>query len=333
MHIGQTLIFGFEGTTPQDKDVQELASLVEQGRVGGIIFFRHNIESPDQIRELTSYFRKRKASNPLFLAIDEEGGEVQRLKGAGFPDFLSPQEIARSFTPEQAYEYYQEMASHLKSFHFNLNLAPVVDLDPTQGPANAILGGKGRTFGSDPYLVSAYASAHIQAHNELGIHTALKHFPGHGRVYGDTHTHAVDATHIWTDEELIPYKELGKRGSLVMIAHIHHALLTQGEPGPFSSYLVETLLRGTLGFPGVVVTDDLFMGAANPSSLGESACKAINAGCDLLIVSYHPLLRKLIKGFIPTYEEIIETVEKAYRKGEPFSAFADRALNRLAQLR
>ncbi len=332
MSIGRTLILGFEGTRPEHKDVQSLSQLILMGQVGGVILFKHNIETPAQVHALMKYFNDLKGPSSIFCALDEEGGIVQRLKGPGFKNFLSAKEVSSTFSPEEAYHYYKELAQNLHFFGFNLNLAPVVDLDPIEGALNEILGARGRTFGSDPGIVSAYARAHILAHTDVGIYTAAKHFPGHGRAHGDTHERAVDISATWTEEEMEPYKALVGSTSMIMLSHLSHSILTQGCAGPFSSHLIGNVLRKSLGFEGLVITDDLFMQGAAPKALGRSGVKAIESGCDLLIYSYHPALRANMEGSVPSYEALIGELESACLTNSHLSGQLEKALTRIESL-
>jgi beta-N-acetylhexosaminidase len=178
------------------------------------------------------------------------------------------------------------MAATLKEFGFSLNLAPVVDL--TSNPDNPIIALKERSFSADPRLVSAHAAEFVKGHHSQGIATCLKHFPGHGSSRDDSHLGLVDVTEYWTKDELIPYRCLIEQGlcDMVMTAHTFNSRLDPEYPATLSKATIDGILRKELGFNGVVLSDDLNMGAIVGNYSYETAVeKAINAGVDILVVA------------------------------------------------
>jgi beta-N-acetylhexosaminidase len=286
--IGQLLIVGFQGTSPNDVSVQKLAAQIHAGSVGGVLFLSHNITSPKQVAALTKYLQNANPDMPLIIAVDQEGGVVQRLaSNMGFTEFPSAKQLGRGNDPLVAYTVYKNMAAELLGYGFNLNLGPVVDLE--RNTDSLIVTAMERSYGPQPKHVTAFAKAFCLAHRETGVLTALKHFPGHGSSSGDTHTGNVDITATWKPDELDPYGELIKAGlaDIIMMGHISHREMSDeaGLPASLSEKAV-TLLRSKLGFKGVIVTDDLEMGAVSlrfPPE--ESAVRALKAGDDLLIIS------------------------------------------------
>lgn len=287
--IGQKLIVGFWGTTIQDPWVRLLSQQIEEGKVGGIILFGYNIENPCQVRRLTHYFASLKAPFPLFITVDEEGGAVSRLSPEkGFPSFGSAEKVASSFSPEGAYGYYLGLATKVKEAGFNFNFGPVVDINPKATPASSIIGQKKRSFGETSAVIS-YAKAFIQAHEKAKVLTSLKHFPGHGSVLADSHEGIANASY-WTEAELEPFQYLIKNNlaQSIMTAHITSPVWGN-VPATFSADLLGKRLREQMGFQGVIISDDLHMGAIGvTSTLEEASLKSMQAGCDMLIFSNNP---------------------------------------------
>jgi beta-N-acetylhexosaminidase len=181
------------------------------------------------------------------------------------------------------------MAEELAQAGFNLNFGPVVDLN--LNPANPVIGGRDRSFGADPTIVTMLARAFIIAHRDANIVTVAKHFPGHGSSRVDSHKALADVSETWREIELEPYRTLAKDGLLdaVMIGHLYHPRFSDGArlPASLSGRAMQALrAKGYIGFKGVVVSDDMEMGAVRDHySLEERVIKAVNAGTDLLVFS------------------------------------------------
>ena len=284
---GEMIVAGFRGFElgPDDAITRALA----QGKAGGIILFSRdvnlgaprNISSPEQVKRLIVQARAA-APGPIFVAVDQEGGKVQRLGAAnGFTAWPSARSMGRG-TPEDTYSLASSMAAQLAGAGFDLNFAPVVDLDFPGSPA---IGGLERAFSSEPAQVTAHARAFIQGMAAHNITAALKHFPGHGSAGGDTHDGFVDISRTWTPLELEPYKTLLNEdfSGMVMVAHV--TLKSYGDlPADLNPAIINGLLRHDLGWQGVVVTDDLQMKAiASHYSLEETVLLAVQAGADLLV--------------------------------------------------
>ena len=184
---------------------------------------------------------------------------------------------------------YERMAQELARAGINLNFGPVVDL--SLNPGNTVIVRRKRSFGSDPKTVTALAGAFITAHREANILTAAKHFPGHGSSWSDSHKALPDVSRSWRESELEPYRMLAQDGLLdmVMVGHLYHPRFSDGEklPASLSARAIDALRAdGYIGFKGVVVSDDLEMGAVRESySLDDRVIKAVNAGTDLLVFS------------------------------------------------
>ncbi len=303
--IGQLLLVGFRGCAPAECD--PIVRDLREHHVGSIILFdqemaggtidsgprRRNIESPAQVQALLAYLQAQSAI-PLLVAIDQEGGRVNRLKPSyGFPESLSHEELGRLDHPAETYRHAAGIAQNLAGLGFNLNLAPVVDLDAN--PDNPIIKGKGRSFAADPEAVARHAAEFVKAHRAHGVLTCAKHFPGHGSAAGDTHLGLVDVTATWQERELIPFQRLIAAGlcDVVMSAHIINRRLDAERPATLSPAVQTGLLRGQLGFTGVITSDDLEMRAISSHyGLVESIPLAIEAGIDVLCfgnnLSYDP---------------------------------------------
>ena len=285
--IGSMLVLGFSGASSDAEGAQGLARHIAAGRAGGACFLGHNARSQAGIESLTRLFASAGKNFRPLIAIDQEGGAVQRLGSKlGYAAVPAAQAVAARNDPAAAQAIYRKMAGVLRSAGFNLNLAPVVDLGFE--PRNPIIGHYGRAFGSDGATVARYASAFVAGHREAGVLTALKHFPGHGSTLVDSHEHAVDLTPTWREDEIEPYRKLAQTGmiDIVMSGHLTHGKFTGGQPATLSQKAIETWLRGAIGYQGAVMTDDLDMAAIrNSYELPDAIIRAINAGNDLILLS------------------------------------------------
>ena len=315
--ISLMLMVGFQNT-----DFRTTLEYYRNNKLGGVCFFRNNLEDPSQIRELTSKF-----SN-ILRAIDQEGGFVQRLERSnGYTDYPSAKEVSAQYSLLKAYDLYFQMATELKTAGFNFNLSPVVDI--SREYLSPIISGKERSFGSDYNKVISYSSEFIKAHNEVGIRTALKHFPGHGSSRTDTHLGFTDISSDWKEEELIPYYYLTKEfpQTAVMVSHVFNNKIDKEYPSSLSFLTINSLLREKIGFAGVVITDDLQMKALS-DHYSESTIikKAIQAGADILLFSNQAfcspnlpdIVNETIKSCIKSGEITLSRIEESVRRIETF---------------
>ena len=329
--IGEMLLVGFRGTTIDESS--HIVRDITEYHVGNVILFeydaptgtRHrNISSPDQVKQLCQDLQKH-AKNHLLIGIDQEGGNVTRLRTQdGFPKTLSAQASAQA-GDKSVEDNARTIAKELSKAGINLNFAPCVDVNTN--PACPIIGKLGRSFSSDPKRVVQCARIWIKMQKKEGIVSCLKHFPGHGSATGDTHAGLVDVTKTWKDIELEPYRELTEGGDveMIMVAHVINKQLGDDLPASLSPLVVKEKLRNELGFKGVVVTDDLAMGAiAKHYGLEEALKMAILAGCDMLCLSnngggtYDPEL-------VPhAVEAIHKMVESGELSAEDIHAAAER---------
>jgi beta-N-acetylhexosaminidase len=304
---GQMLLVGFRGAEPSDENGQPLPILsqVAELNLGGVILFDRdaalgipdrNIKSPEQVQRLTSALSLA-ATNaglpPLFIAVDQEGGRVQRLKPAnGFPDSPAAAELCPEAPQAQsaadsapALTAGAATGRMLREAGFNLDFAPVCDVNVN--PDNPVIGKIGRSFSADPKQAAACAGAFAQGLQGQGVLTAAKHFPGHGSSTSDSHLGFTDVSATWTEAELQPFVELIRAGlaDMVMTAHVFNTRLDTKHPATLSRPVITGLLRKKLSYTGVVVTDDLQMRAvASRYGFKEALGLAVNAGADILLI-------------------------------------------------
>lgn len=286
--LGQLLLVGFRGTTGEDNAGLERLLCVE--RVGGLLLFARNIVDAEQVARLTSWIHERgqacSGTRPI-IAVDAEGGQVMRLgPRAGYPPTPSAHELgARGDTIVTELEA-RRIAQRLRAAGIDWDLAPVVDV--ALNPDNPVIVRTGRSYGDDPTLVAAQAAAFVRGMHEEGVLTALKHFPGHGSSFADSHLGFVDVTHTAKPAvELAPYRALIAEGyaDAIMTAHVYNRRL-DWRPATLSHATVARLLRRDLGWQGLVVSDDLRMGAIEQQyGLDLGAVLALYAGIDMLLVA------------------------------------------------
>ena len=316
--IGQMILVGVSGTSVDRTNVAMKA--VREGKAGSIILFEKNISDKDSYVNLKRLIwdLQREARIPLFIAIDQEGGRVNRLKPKyGFPRSVTHKYLGTVGSLDSTRLYSELMASTLAGLGINLNFAPVVDLEINK--QNPIIARYGRSFSEDPDSVVMHSTIFINSHRFFGVMTSLKHFPGHGSSSTDTHLGLVDVTSSWTQKEMDPYAELIRSGMVdaIMSAHVvNRKLDPSGLPATLSERVIGDILRDSLGFDGVIFSDDMHMKAISDKyGLRESLKLAINAGIDIVCFSHnlpdarqsngdkvHKTIRDLVEsGDIPMY--------------------------------
>lgn len=318
--IASMLMFGFRGADVQDQGVLKIVDDIGKLGLGGVLLFGYNINFPEQLKNLTNLLLQ--ADSKLLIAVDQEGGRVQRLSSKnGFKNFDTAKKIAASYSSEEAYSTYLNMAKILKDYGINFNFAPCVDID--SAPPCSVIGGFERSFSDNPQTVINYSKQFIDAHKKHNIITALKHFPGHGFAQSDTHKGLTDTTDLAnTDLELKPYKDLlsDSSNTAVMTAHIiNRNLDDSGYPATLSKKIITGILRENLNFQGVVVTDALEMGAIrNYYSLEDVVHRSINAGNDILVFARNSASSfdsKNDDSWQATPKKIIDIIEHAVLNG------------------
>lgn len=291
--IGQMIMIGFRGTEISENSY--ITKAIRDLRIGGVVLFDfdipsksfpRNILNPQQTKKLISDLQYYSLI-PLFIAVDAEGGEINRLKPKyGFSDFLSPKELGEIQDYNITKQEILKLSQELKDLGFNMNLAPVVDININ--PENPIIGALDRSFSSNPQQVVLHAKTFIEAHHQNNIITVAKHFPGHGSSGEDSHLGMVDITNTYKEEEIIPYELLQESALLdaVMTAHIFNKKIDKNYPATLSSIFLQGILRNQIGFKGVIISDDIQMNAiSNYYELKNALIKAINAGCDIVLLS------------------------------------------------
>jgi beta-N-acetylhexosaminidase len=298
-------------------------------RLEGAKLCPKNILSREQLRALTSAL-KRHSRTPLLISVDQEGGIVSRLgPAAGYPERLSLKALGEKNDPTETAKEAEEMAQDLRESGINLNLAPVVDLNLNP---ESLIAKLGRSFGADPDLVYRHARVFIQAHRRKGVLATLKHFPGKGSAGPDTHFDLADVTSLYRDQEVLPFSRLIKEGlaDLVMTSHVNHRGWDEKYPVTLSPKVLGGMLRGKLGYQGVILSDDLLMGAiVKQFSLEEACVLAVQAGVDILLASNNSP-----EGDDPDlFNRIFEALVKAVERGRISTARLELSFSRLTSLK
>ena len=321
--IGQMVFVGFEGPGVDD----HVESMIREHQIGGLILFERNIEDEDQLTSLTAGLKAVNKDNrlPLFIAVDEEGGRISRLP-KGSPRFPSGKALGERGDPDYSFTVGQEMGTALAAFGFNMNFAPVLDI--FSNPQNEVIGD--RSFGDNPEIVSKLGTAMMRGLQSKNIIPVVKHFPGHGDTRMDSHIDLPVVEHgreRLDGFEFVPFKEAIDSGAeAIMTAH------TPGvdrKPATMSGKILTGILRHDLGFKGLIITDDLEMGAITKDyAVGEAAQEAVLAGADVLLICHssdyqEQVLSRLIAAVqngALTMERVDESVARIIRLKQKYSA-------------
>jgi len=289
--IGGLFFVGFEETSL----TSDLASLLLHLRPAGVILFSRNVENPEQVARLNHDLQKLALANwseGLLIGVDQEGGRVRRL-GPPVVSCPSARRLAGSTNPESLIRSYSSITAHeLGILGFNTDFVPVLDLvDESSHDLGTVIGD--RSFGNDPHLVSSFGLAVMESLRSAGMISCGKHFPGHGGTSVDSHFDLpVDKRSRRTIEghDLIPFKFVTACGAdMIMTAHVLYPDFDRTLPATLSQRMVGGVLRMEMGYDGVVITDDLEMGAiAHRYEPRECARLALMAGADLLLFSRYP---------------------------------------------
>ena len=277
---GQLLFAGFAGTTLPD----DLAALIGAGRLGGVVLFARNVESPAQLRALVAELHARApASTPLCVAIDQEGGRVQRLR-APWTEWPPMRRVGERGVPADTQALAGALGRELADLGIDLDFAPVVDVD--SNPANPVIGD--RSFSRDPEEVARHAVAFTRALQDAGVAACAKHFPGHGDTSVDSHLDLPRIEHArerLERVELVPFRAVAAAGvASMMTAHVLLPSLDAQRPATLSPAAL-ALLREGLAYDGLVFSDDLEMRAiADRFAPGDVVEAALAAGVDALLV-------------------------------------------------
>jgi beta-N-acetylhexosaminidase len=325
--IGRMLVVGFD-TQSVDENSQIVKDMQEY-TLGGVILFdknyknrakTKNISSPKQLKKLTHELQKF-APKPLFISVDQEGGKVARLKSSyGFSAIPSAHSVAQ-LNFEDTVKIYETQSKMLQDAGINMNFAPVVDL--AINPKNKVIVGLERSFGKDPRKVVAFSKVMIQEQKIHNVISVIKHFPGHGSSLGDSHKGFVDISETWSPLELEPYYALIKENQvdMIMTAHVFNSHIDDTYPATLSYKFNTQLLRDTLHFKGLIISDDLQMGAITQHySLEERVKLAINSGVDILLFgnqleqnSVKEIVDAIVKG-VQNKSISVEKIKEANEK-------------------
>lgn len=313
------MMAGFEGSSP----TQEIRNLIKDYDLGGVILFSRNIEDPTQCARLTRSLQKFSSDAPLFIAVDQEGGRVSRLPPP-FTQFPPARALGQCDSISLTYSHAEAIAKELQSVGINMNFAPVLDIDTNE--KNPIIGD--RAFGSTSTIVSKHGLAMMVGMLDQKVIVCGKHFPGHGGTATDSHETLPEVDHPLSrlvDVELKPFiHAVENRIPCIMTAHVRYQGIDDLLPASLSKKVIAELLRKTIQFNGVVVTDDLEMkGITSGFSVPEAAVRAVKAGSDMILVCHSP----------EKQAAVLESLIHAYEKGTLSEEKLDASLARLLDLK
>lgn len=325
--IGQMLMVGIDGTEVDD-DFKEFA---EEYKFGTVILFGKNITSAEQLVNLTNSIKSTAGDIPYIIGMDEEGGLVTRLPDdvLSMPSALT---IAGSEDTEYCYNAGYQIGTQITSFGLHTGFSPVLDI--WSNPDNTVIGN--RAYGKTSDDVCKYGIADMLGLKATGAIPVAKHFPGHGDIETDSHYGLPLVTktkeELW-QSELLPFKSAIENGvPMIMVAHILCTELDENYPASMSKNIITDLLRDEMGFEGVVITDDLTMGAISESySFGDAAVLSINAGCDILSICFGEdnvkqavkAIKEAVENGVITEERIDESVRRILKLKEDYNVTSE----------
>ena len=322
--IGQMIMIGMPKAEVDPIVLEE----VRTGKAGAIIYFEKNIPAKNSYMAFKkmSYTYQQAAPIPLFITIDQEGGKVNRMKEKyGFPRSITAFSMGKDSKLDSVRFYGASTGSALAGVGINVNFAPCVDV--AVEPLNAVIVKVERSFSKSEDTVAIMAKEFIKTHRKVNVITVLKHFPGHGSSLADTHLGIADVTNTWNERELKPYKALLDSGYVdaIMTSHIVNKKLDpRGLPGTLSSRIMDSLLRKTLGYNGVIFSDDMQMHAITEHYGLEDAIKlAINAGVDIMCFSNNiqgseartvDKVHKIIRGYVEKGVITQQRIDESFKR-------------------
>ena len=278
--LGQMMMIGIQGTKVDDDSLY----ILNQYHMGGVILFDRNMDSPEQVKQLTSDLQAQSNEKvPLFIGIDEEGGDVVRMAEKLTPP-PSQKEIGATGDIEQAKTWAIKTAESLKDMGINVNFAPVADVGSNDK----------RSYSTDTNTVIDFVRAATKGYQQENIIYSLKHFPGIGKGKVDSHvdSSSIDvAKEVLMAEDILPFKtiidENDPNDYFILVSHLKYPALDEEYPASLSSKIMTDLLRNELGYKGIIITDDMEMGAvANHNDFRSIGVKAVKAGVDIVLVCH-----------------------------------------------
>ena len=278
--LGQMVMIGIQGTKVDDDSLY----MLNQYHMGGVILFDRNMENPEQVKQLTSDLQAQSNEKvPLFIGIDEEGGDVVRMAEKLTPP-PSQKEIGATGDIEQAKTWAIKTAKSLKDMGINVNFAPVADVGSNDK----------RSYSTDTNTVIDFVRAATKGYQQENIIYSLKHFPGIGKGRVDSHvdSSSIDvAREVLMTEDIIPFKtiidENDPNDYFILVSHLKYPALDEEYPASLSSKIMTDLLRNELGYKGIIITDDMEMGAvANHNDFRSIGVNAVKAGADIVLVCH-----------------------------------------------
>lgn len=318
--VGQMIFGGIEGVELSEKSRE----MIREDKVGGIIFFKDNLVNANQIVTLLNSIKAENMQQqyPLFLGIDQEGGRVTRIPELN--NLPTNKQIGKKDNPALAFQLGELLGKQLNAFGFNLDFAPVLDVD--SNPNNPVIGD--RSFGSAPKLVSELGISTMKGLQSENVISVIKHFPGHGDTEVDSHIELPIVSKNMKELqalEFIPFQNALKSGAdVVMIGHILLPEIDANKPSSISNVVITKILREQLKYEGVVMTDDMTMKAILDNyEIGEAAVEAVKAGNDIVLIAHdYEKVQRAIQA-------ILEAVQNEEIKVEQI----DRSVERILQLK
>ncbi len=313
--IGQMVMIGVQGTKVNDDSLY----MLHQFHFGGIVLFDRNMESVEQVKQLNADLQSQSNEKvPLFIGIDEEGGDVVRMANALTPP-PSQKEIGQSNNPQEAKSWAIKTAKSLKEMGINVNFAPVADIGSNDN----------RSYSTDTDTVVNFVRAATSGYQQENIMYSLKHFPGIGKGKVDSHVESstIDASKdVLEKEDLMPFKTIINENNpedyFILVSHLIYPELDSENPASLSPKIMTDLLRNELNYKGIIITDDMEMGAiSNHNDFRSIGVKAVLAGADIVMVCHE----------YPHQEDVYMGLLDAYKNGEISKERVDESVKRIVK--
>lgn len=315
--VGQLMMVGLSGTSLDDNDI----FLLKKAHVGGVILFDRNMKNKEQVKALTTSIQEQ-TTNPLpvFIAVDEEGGLVARMR----EELEAPpaaEVIGKTGDVNVAYEWAVKTSKNIKELGFNVNFAPVADIDSDLK----------RSYGKDADTVTKFIRSAMSGYKKENVICSLKHFPGIGKSKVDSHIEGsiIDADFATLEkEDLLPFTKMINENNnddfMIMVSHLSYPALDKEYPASISKNIIDGVLRKKLGFKGIIITDDLEMGAVSKHyDFVDMGIKTIQAGSDIALICHEPEHIKMV------YEGLL----KAAKNGEISESRIDESCKRILKVK